>query len=156
MGDGFQTATLIFTNFCINGSDVRLTRSCCLWILFYFILFLSIVEATRLSKTISDSYPELAASFNHLLESFKDDIMAKKYENADLEQSYQRWVNEGFKCISTHEHSTDTKDTFDVSGDENSAFLNVFGLSFPKKNERKRFVVRFSFVDYIGKRTRIN
>ncbi|KAL5110545.1 hypothetical protein TcWFU_006533 [Taenia crassiceps] len=50
----------------------------------------SVVEATRLSKTISDSYPELASSFNHLLESFKNDIMAKKYENADLEQSYQR------------------------------------------------------------------
>ncbi|CDS42945.1 ras and EF hand domain containing protein [Echinococcus multilocularis] len=50
----------------------------------------SVVEATRLSKTISDSYPELAAAFNHLLESFKKDILAKKYENADLEQSYQR------------------------------------------------------------------
>lgn len=49
------------------------------------------MEATRLSKTISESYPELAASFNHLLESFKEDIMMKKYENDDLEQSYQRY-----------------------------------------------------------------
>ncbi|KAM7537113.1 hypothetical protein Aperf_G00000063383 [Anoplocephala perfoliata] len=50
----------------------------------------SFAEATRLSKTISESYPELAASFNHLLQSFKEDIMMKKYENDDLEQSYQR------------------------------------------------------------------
>ena len=50
----------------------------------------SVVEATKLSQTISDSYPELAASFNHLLESFKRDILLKKYENANLEQSYER------------------------------------------------------------------
>nr|CDS28791.1 ras and EF hand domain containing protein [Hymenolepis microstoma] len=50
----------------------------------------SLMEAQKLSKTISESYPELAISFNHLLESFKEDIMLKEYENADLEQSYQR------------------------------------------------------------------
>ncbi|VDL17211.1 unnamed protein product [Hymenolepis diminuta] len=50
----------------------------------------SLMEAHKLNKTISESYPELAASFNHLLESFKEDIMLKKYENDDLEQSYQR------------------------------------------------------------------
>ncbi|VDO03589.1 unnamed protein product [Rodentolepis nana] len=50
----------------------------------------SLMEAQKLSRTISESYPELAASFSHLLETFKEDIMLKEYENADLEQSYQR------------------------------------------------------------------
>uniref|UniRef100_A0A5K3EJG5 Ras and EF-hand domain-containing protein n=1 Tax=Mesocestoides corti TaxID=53468 RepID=A0A5K3EJG5_MESCO len=50
----------------------------------------SVEEATRLSKMISDSYPELAASFRHLLETFKKDIAIKKNEHADLEESYQR------------------------------------------------------------------
>ncbi|VDD79863.1 unnamed protein product [Mesocestoides corti] len=52
----------------------------------------SVEEATRLSKMISDSYPELAASFRHLLETFKKDIAIKKNEHADLEESYQRQV----------------------------------------------------------------